>query len=657
MALDTPSSVQQGRIAFGRGVCGSLDEAARREWLVTDGLGGYAMGTVAGLRTRRYHGLLMTAMAPAGSSRMLGLAALDVVAVVEGRRIRLSTHEWADGSIDPRGHEHLAGFDLTDGVPRWRYDLGAAQLEVEIAMANGRSEVAIVHRLGRGAARLEVTPLCTWRDQHGDRTGEGFPAVTLSASGFVFESAYRVDGPGFVAGGKWYRGAHHREEATRGLGATEDLWAAGRFVADLTAGETLGITASALVDQASDVAAPPSDPIAIISAARARADEFAEMAGAADGIDRILAIAADQFIVTTPTGPTAVAGYPWFGEWSRDLFTSYEGLFLCTGRAAEGEAVLRRAAATVSQGMLANTADVGTLEYNTIDGTLWFLHALGRHIAHTSDTALADDLAGTVTAIVTAHRDGTRFGIGVDPGSGLLRGGADGWALTWMDARVDGRPITPRTGYPVEVQALWINGLGVTVDVLVAAGRPVDEWAALREQAVTSFRQRFPADGVGLFDRLDEAGAGVAELRPNQLLAASLPQGPIDDPAEIARIVEACARHLLTSVGMRSLSPDDAQFIGRHRGGPAERDAAYHQGTIWPWLIGPYLTSTARAGLGTSHILDGLSLHLAEFGLGSVSETADGDPPHAATGCPFQAWSVAEMIRARSGRATPGGGP
>lgn len=629
------------RIAFGRGVCGALDEAVRREWLVTDGLGGYASGTIAGLRTRRYHGLLMTATAPAGASRMLGLAGLDVVVVIGDRRVRLAAHEWSGGAVDPRGYEHLATFDLDDGVPRWRYDLGAVQLEVELAMTHGRSGVGVVHRLVAGEARVEVTPLCTWRDQHGDRFAWGEPAVERAASGFVFESAYRVDGPGYEPAGEWYRGEVHREEATRGLGATEDLWAAGTFRADMTAGDVLGVTATA------DLGAPPLDAEAIVTAARARAAELAMRAGAQDDVDRILAVGADHFVVETPNGPTAVAGYPWFGEWSRDLFTSYEGLFLCTGRADEGRSVLVRAAGTVSEGMLANTADVGTLEYNTIDGTLWFLHALGRHVSQTGDLDLAAELAGTVEDILTDHRAGTRFGIGVDAATGLLRGGAEGWALTWMDARIDGRPVTPRAGYPVEIEALWINGLGVAVDLLRGTGRATDAWDTLRQQALVSFGRLFPVGDAGLSDVIEPAGAGAAHAacRPNQLLAASLPFGPVQDPDEAARIVAACRAELVTSIGVRSLSPRDPAYRGRHRGGPAERDAAYHQGTVWPWLIGPYVDAVRRAGGETTGMLDGLELHLGEFGLGSVSETADGDAPHGATGCPFQAWSVAELIR------------
>ena len=630
------------RIAFGRGVCGTLGEAAAREWLVTDGLGGYACGTVAGLHTRRYHGLLVHATSPAGGSRSLGLAALDTVVVIGDERIRLATHEWVGGAVDPRGHERLASFDLDDGVPRWRYDLGPVRLEVELAMAYGVCAVGVTHRLLAGEATLEVTPLCTWRDQHGDRFAVGDPAIEATAAGFVFESAYRVEGPGYQPGGAWYRGLYHREEAARGLGASEDLWAAGTFRVDLGAGESFGVVATTELD----TAAP--DAASIVTDARARADALAVRAGAADDVGRVLAVAADRFVVRTSNGPTAVAGYPWFGEWSRDLFTSYEGLFLCTGREDEGRAVLQRAAASVSEGMLANTADVGTLEYNTIDATLWFLHALGRYVALTDDLDLTAELSATVVEILTAHLAGTRFGIGVDTATGLLRGGADGWALTWMDARIDGRPVTPRAGFPVEIEALWINALGTAADLLARVGQDGRSWSALREQAVASFGPRFGLGTSGLADALDPTGTAVAQRRPNQLLAAALPFGPVSEPAQVDGIVAACRGDLVTSIGLRSLSPLDPGYRGRHRGGPAERDAAYHQGTVWPWLIGPYADAVRRAGGDTAGLLDGLELHLSEFGLGSVSETADGDAPHAATGCPFQAWSVAELIRTRA---------
>ncbi len=621
---------------FGRQVCGSLEPAAGREWLVTDGLGGFAMGTVAGLRTRRYHGLLVVAGEPP-IGRRLGLAALDPVLVLGDRRVRLATHEWSGGAVDPAGFVHLESFRLRHGVPTWRFSVGDVVLEREVAMAHGRAVVGVVHRLVRapGPVRLELEALCTWRDVHGERAAWGEPAVERTAGGFVFDGAYRVRGPGYEPAGAWYHGVRHREEAARGLNDTEDLAFAGRFVARLHPGDSVGVEA-----WAGDLAEETPGAVDIVAAARRRAGEVVAAARPADSVEASLALAADQFIVA---GPTVVAGYPWFGDWSRDTMTSYEGLFLATGRAAEGAALLERAAASLSEGMLANTADAGGTEYNTVDGTLWFLHALDRHVAATGDLDLAARLLPDLDGIVAAHRAGTRFGIRVDPADGLLTQGAPGWALTWMDARVDGVPVTARAGKPVEVNALWINGLAALAGLTEQLGKDSSPLRALESTARTSFAARFPRrDGPGLFDVIDGPGGDDARLRPNQLLAVSLPHAPLQDPA----VVSACAP-LLTSLGLRSLDPAEPGYRARHRGGPAERDRAYHQGTVWPWLIGPYVEACRRTGLPTAGLTDGLAAHLGEWGLGSVSETADGEAPHGATGCPFQAWSVAELLRAR----------
>jgi len=629
-------------IRFGPEVCGNLDESSRREWLVADGLGGYAMGTVAGLRTRRYHGLLAVAV-DGPARRMLGLAALDPVLVVGDARFRLATDEWGTAVVDPRGNELLSSFDLADGVARWRWQLGAVILEREIAAGHGTGSVGIVHRLVAAdrPVALELTPLCTWRDVHGERFANGAPAVESHDGGFVFEGAYRVEGAGWQAGGVWYRGVRAREEAARGLNDREDLWAAGTFRADLAPGALHEVTA----------AAPPSGPVSdaakIVGRARARARSLAATAGARDELDTRLVLAADQFAITTGGRPTAVAGYPWFGEWSRDLMTSYEGLYLATNRHDEGREVLLTSAATVSEGMLANTADTGALEYNTVDGTLWFVHAVGRHVSVTGDDDLGNEVSPVLDQIVEHHVAGTRFGISVDPGDGLLRQGAEGWALTWMDARIDGVPVTPRAGKPVEVNALWLRALDVTARLTGDAAMRARS-AALHEQAATSFAHRFTRpDGGGLYDVVDGPAGDDASVRPNQLLAVALPGSPLDD--DTARVVvDVCSRSLLTPLGLRSLSPDDPAYRPYHRGGPAERDAAYHQGTVWPWLLGPYADASRRLGLPLDGLLDGIEAHVGEWGLGSVSETADGAEPHAATGCPFQAWSVAELLRLRA---------
>lgn len=629
------------QIVFGRQTFGQLAECAAREWLVTDGLGGYAMGTVGGLRTRRYHGLLVTATAPP-IGRRLALAALDPAVVIGDRRIRLATHEWATGHVVPAGYEHIDRFDVTDAVPRWRWSVADVILEAELAMAHGSPAVGVRWRLLRAGAqetvRLDVEALCTWRDVHGQRFAGADPVVRSTAGGFVFEESYRVRGPGFEPAGVWYRGVHHRDEAARGLNPNEDLWFAGRFTTTLAAGATCEVEA-----WAGDLAERPPPAGTMIDAARARARDVARCAGASDDVDALLAHAVDQFVVTTSSGPTVVAGYPWFGDWSRDTMTAYEGLFLETGRADEGRELLRAAAATLSEGMLANTADAGGTEYNSVDGAIWFLHALGRHVERSGDHDLGSELLPALRHIVEYHLAGTRFGIRID-GDGLLTQGADGWALTWMDARVNGAAVTPRRGKPVEVNALWIDGVTAAGAIARAAGADPSRFDTLAETSRASFCSRFVRPGgAGLFDVVDGPEGADPTVRPNQLLAVSLPHAPLLDPRSVLTAVAP----LVTSVGLRSLAPDDGRYVAYHRGRPTERDAAYHQGTVWPWLIGPWVDALVRTGEVRPDLLDGLDAHVADWGVGSVSEAADADPPHLATGCPFQAWSVAELLRAR----------
>ena len=625
---------------FGTQVCGSLDAASAREWLVTDGLGGFAMGTVGGLRTRRYHGLLVVATEPP-IGRRLGLAALDPVLVVGDRRIELATREWGSDVVAPKGHRYLTRFALIDGVPTWRWQVDDIVLEAEIAMMRGTSAVGIVHRLinASSAVRLELAAVATWRDVHGERTAFGDPPVNPTADGFVFDGAYRVRGPGYRPAAEWWFGSHQREEAARGLTATEDLCFAGTFCIDLSPGDTAEVEAWTLELNADVPAAA-----ALVAAARTRYRDVCRTATAETPIDCTLAHAADQCIVA---GPTVVAGYPWFGGWSRDTFTSYEGLFLCTGRHEEGRQLLLRAAATVSEGMLANTADVGgTPEYNTADATMWFLHAVARHIEVTGDYDVASRLLPTVASIIDHHVVGTRYDIRVDPVDGLVTQGADGLALTWMDARVDGVPITPRRGKTVEINALWISALTRLAEISVKAGVDGEPWREHADRARAAFGRRFVTARGSLFDVVDGPQGDDTTLRPNQLIAASLPDGPVA-PSEIVGVVDAVAP-LLTPLGLRSLDPADPRYRPEHRGDGPTRDAAYHQGTVWPWLIGSYVEACVRSGRHPHGLLDALEEHLGEFGLGSISETADGGVPHGATGCPFQAWSVAEVLRARA---------
>lgn len=623
-----------GDVVLGPQVCGSLDEAVAREWMVADGLGGYAMGTVAGLRTRGYHGLLMVAGDPVGRRR-LGLVGLEATVVLGDRRIPLATHERLPAWFDSTGHEHLVGFDLTDGVPRWRWQIGAVVIEREVAMQHGRPAVGVVHRVlhAPGTVRLELTARGVDRDGH-ERQMRCDLAVEGAPGGCVVAGRYRVHGRGFAPGAGW-RQVHLREEAARGEPDVEHERELGTFTVELVPGEAVGVEA-----WAGDLAAlsPPAGEL--VAEARQRAKAL--VASGVDALDGALRRAADQMVVTTPTGPGVVAGYPWFGEWSRDTMLCVPGLLLSTGRLDEARALLRRWAVTLDGGMLANTTDSGRPEHNTVDGTLWYVHALGRYVAATGDDDLASELVEGLDAVVERHLARTRYGIRVDT-DGLVTQGVEGVALTWMDARCEGRCITPRRGKPVEVNALWIAALATTAALRARTGGDSSRWSTLEAQARASFLVRFTGGAYGgRRDLIDGPSGDEPACRPNQLLAGSLAGGPGLD----ASAVVACRDHLLTPLGLRTLDPGDPAYCGSHHGARLVRDEAYHQGTAWPWLVGPYVEAALAAGIDPAPALATVEAHLGEWGLGSISETAEGDAPHAATGCPFQAWSVAEVLRA-----------
>jgi predicted glycogen debranching enzyme len=511
-------------ISFGPEICGQLDAGAAREWLVADGRGGYAMGTVSGLNTRRYHGLLVVA-GETPATRNAGLISLDpLLTLPSGEQFRLGCHEWASGSISPQGHTLLSHFELVDGLPRWRWRIGDIVIERELAMMHGRPCVGVVHRLiSGGPLTISLDAVCTWRSVHGERGAWGPPPeMTQVAGGTVIEGAFRLRGPGWEPAGEWWRGVFHREEAARGLSPTEDLWYAGRFTDTLAApGDVIEVTADA-----GDLTGQTPSASKIVNAARTRNRALVAAAKPADDLTASLVLSADTFVVTTDIGPDVVAGYPWFGAWSRDTMTSYEGLFLDTARPDEGRDLLRSYAATLSEGMLANTADTGDVRYNTVDATLWFLHAVERHVTRTGDVDLAADLLPALTGVVKAHMAGTRFGIHACA-DGLLTQGAQGEALTWMDARVGGTAITARAGKPVEVNALWVNGLAAVGELCRLLGRSPGELTKWHDQAKTSFERRFIVPGGGLYDVVDGIRGDDPTMRPNQLLAWSLPYAPL----------------------------------------------------------------------------------------------------------------------------------
>lgn len=642
---------------------------AHREWLVADGVGGFASGTASGLRTRRYHGLLVV---PGPSGRRMGLASLDAsVTIGGGAPDQLSAHEWVSGAVSPAGHRHLELFEVVDGLPWWRWRIGDVVLERELAMAYGQTSLGVVHRLVSAPApvRVTLTALCTWRDAHGNRTAAGAaPVQTRVAHGAVVDDGYRLAGPGWRPRGEWWFDAYLREEAARGLDPVEDLWCAGTFTATLEPGEVMEVSA-----WAGDLRHQPAPATEVVAAARKRARSVVALAKPQDDVDATLALAADAFIIK---GPDVVAGYPWFDCWMRDALTSYEGLFLRTGRAAEGAALLRRYAAALLDAPAGAPEELpsgapalaAALTRGASEAPLWLVHAVDRHVAATGDGHLGAELAAPLDNILAGYAaDDAPFLARLDPADGLLALRPADAAATWMNVRhAAGTAVTPRDGKPVDVNALWINALAGLARLTDRAGQDARALWAGHDAAQRSFGKRFVAPSGWLYDVVDAQPAAYPlgggphlddpVLRPNQLFAYALPYAPLDgaDPAA----VRAVSRSLLTPLGLRTLAPTEYGYQGRHAGTEPVRAEAYHQGTAWPWLIGVYIDACRAVGLPTTGLLRALEAHLPEHGIGSVSELVDGDAPYRAGGCPFSARSVAELIRVRALlRNSSAGGP
>jgi predicted glycogen debranching enzyme len=658
-------------VAFGREVCGDFEAASAREWLVTSGNGAFACGTIAGAPTRRYHGLLLAA--PNGpAERTLLFVKVDEIATYAGNTFALSTTRWHRGNIDPTGFRWIERFFLDGSTPVWHYAFGDALLEKRIAMEPDVNATEIRYALLRGSERVTLA-LKAIVDRR------GFHATTHAAPGELFRveesgGAVRVmppagapfDVPGdlwlhadrgtFEIANVWYRGYDLSLERERGFEDSEDHVHAATFTLDLGAGE-------AAVLRAATDAVPEFVALDGAFPRRAARDEAhlrywaaaqPELAERAPPAIRQLVLAAEQFVVGRafpghPEGHSIVAGFPWFGEWGRDAMISLPGLLLATGRHDVAFTVLRTFGRLIDGGMLPNTIpNDGPPAYNTVDAALWYVEAVRAFVAVTHNVQTLDELYPILTRIVDAYTAGTRFGIRVDPADGLVSAGERGVQLTWMDAKVDGRVVTPRMGKPVEVNALWYNALATLADFAPIVGLDPAPHRARADVVRASFA-RFDggADG-GLFDVIDGPEGNDASLRPNQIFAASLHHSPL----EIARqraVVRVCARNLLTSYGLRSLDPSDPRYVGRYAGDASARDGAYHQGTVWGWLIGPFASAHARAFGSRADALAYLQPlldHLGTYGVGTLGEIFDGNAPFEPRGAFAQAWTVAEVLRA-----------
>jgi predicted glycogen debranching enzyme len=639
-------------------------DAFEREWLVTNGLGGFASGTVALANTRRYHGLLVSSFHPPVDRRVL-VAKVDLEAEYRGVQYALTANEFSDGTIAPRGFEQLVSFRLDGQTPVWTFALADALLELRIYATQGENTAYLRVRVVAATAPIELrlTPLCVDRDYHSQQRGSYLPAVDSVANGFTVNAgrthAYHVttDRGDFEPGLDWYWNFLHRVERERGLDDTEDLFRPGVFRAALAAGESLHLTATSETGERLD-----GNTALLRELQRQQRIARAVPAGTPDYIRR-LHLAADQFVVARAdssgalVGKTVIAGYPWFADWGRDTMIALPGLTIGTGRHAEAAAILRTFGRHVSEGMLPNRFPDGGEpprddEYNTVDATLWFFHALDAYFYATRDVALLAELLPVMTDILAWHERGTRFGIVRDPADGLLRAGVPGVQLTWMDAKVGDWVVTPRVGKPVEINALWhfAHVAMARWHELLEDGAAANRYSAAALRIRDAIRARFwNSHDKGLFDVIDgPALREDASVRPNQIFAVSL-GADLLYPEQARAVVDVCARELLTPVGLRSLARADAQYTARFAGGPVERDGAYHQGTVWSWLLGPFALAHFAVYGDADHALGLLAAsaaHLDDACIGQVSEVFDGDAPHRPGGCCAQAWGVSETLRA-----------
>lgn len=655
-------------ITLGRADFASFELACSREWLVTNGLGGFAAGTVGDANTRRYHGVLVAALTPP-LGRIVTVAKLDVEVHYCGREYLLASNEYVDETIEPRGYRHIERFRLENGLPVWEYAFADALVEKRLIMPHGENTTLVQLRVLRASAPLNimVRPLCTYRDYHSHNHGEWDFGWEKLGDGFLisaFEGAqpYRVQVNGrseVVATPAWYWHFRHRMEAFRGLDESEDLFGPGLIRSELELGEAASIVIST-------ESVPSSDFEKVLTRETLRREILLECLGKEEqpAWIRQMVVSADQFVVARHTGSatdgrTIIAGYPWFGDWGRDTMIALPGLTLTTGRFNVARDILQTFAQYIDRGMVPNRFpdNAEQPEYNTADATLWYIHAIREYTLRSQDLDLASSLFDTLIDIVEWHRQGTRYNIHVDPADGLLVSGEEGIQLTWMDAKVGDWVVTPRTGKAVEINALWYNALRCIADLASRIGKPAIAKSFQQQADVVAknFRRFWNAELGFLHDVIDGPEGTVGDdgkrydssLRPNQIFAVSLPFSPLHQDQQRA-VVNACACELTTSYGLRSLAPAESQYASHYGGGPLERDAAYHQGTVWAWLLGPFAESHFRV-YGNAEcarsFLQPLGAHLREACVGSISEIFDAEPPHLSRGCFAQAWSVAETLR------------
>ncbi len=613
--------------------CKNLDVSTRREWILTNGLGGFAMGSASGINTRRYHGHLVAAIDPP-ADRMVLLAAIDAFIQSTGNQIGISSNQYP-GAVYPEGFHFLKRFTVGPQVAIWQYKSGNLQVEKRVGLHPGANAVTVLYEnTGDEQLLLTLRPLVCHKPYHANFYAyDDYPEqMSFPKDQTVVENGgvkLHLKHPGAqrVAVQGWYYRFEHARETERGLEPRDDLYCPCELRYELLPGESASLVAST------------EDRVKPLCLEREVKPEIK--------LASQLGTATNHYFVNPSQRTTIIAGYPWFTDWGRDTMIALPGICLHTGRVEEARKIIDAFASQMFQGLVPNrfVEDGEEPQYNTVDGTLWFVNAIFKTLEAEWDKRFAERCHSAIVEIHRWHLQGTLFGIQVDAGDGLLTQGEPGAQLTWMDAKIGDWVVTPRHGKPVEINGLWINAMRIGEWLSEKLGKDASVFREAAERAEASFDEKFWHEVRGHY--LDTVDPSDASLRPNQLIAMSLPFA-VARGGHAKRALEVVSRELLTPVGIRTLGPKESEYKGRYRGPMSELDAAYHQGTVWPWLLGPYCSAWAKNGGSKEDIkalLKGAKDMLCEYGLGGIAEVYDGDEPHTPNGCPWQAWSVAEILR------------
>jgi predicted glycogen debranching enzyme len=658
---------------FSREELADLKTTLSKEWLVTNGLGGYASSTLPGIATRRYHGLFVPDL-PAPWGRTVLIPRFDEQVTTGDRTVLISGVEYESGRLETDVPNYLTEFRRESQTPVWRFDIDDCRLERRVIMPYGQNTLYIEYRLLAGRTiQLTMRPFVTFRMLDAPLKEarrppfpltivEGRYELQLADKAPALKMALRPHCGVFVADYVMSRGISYRVDRDRGSEHIEDLASPGYFRAELSVGKSVAFVAGTESWESLEFHAG-----SIFEAEAQRLGKLLSLAplAEADEFEQWLTVAADQFIVfpgsrleehvlaraSGDEARTVIAGYHWFTDWGRDTMISLEGLTICTGRHSEARSILLTFSHYIRDGLLPNLFPEGQRKalYHTADATLWYFHALDRYYQATGDRDTLMTLYPILKGVIDHHVRGTHFGIGVDSKDGLLKAGAEGYQLTWMDAKVEDWVVTPRRGKPVEIQALWFNALRLMAEWAQSLGEKPDQWNAMAARTKRSFNERFwNGKEDCLYDVVDGEQGDDPSLRPNQIFSLSLPHVILDD-ARWKPVVDVVTQKLLTPYGLRSLAPGHPDYKPMYFGDLRARDAAYHQGTVWAWLIGHFTEAWLRVYKDKPQartMLDGFREHLRDDGIGTISEIFDAESPFYPRGCIAQAWSVAEVLRA-----------